>query len=246
MASDIVVYDQFEFRNNKLPLMADNRGRFVSFSRACQLIGLDVPSAWEQVQRRESLAAHTRIEFQATSGMAMYYMRAEALAAWFITLETAQIAPRFKALHTAFCNELVTAVYEYVTTGIAIKPGLSPLEVAERVASRLLEIDPSEQSKIVAASFLRSRLAIESGVNTKGEMPVTVASRIQERNLRMSQDEVIRIGQHVAAEYRRRTGREPSTFPQWINGRKTPVKSYTEADVNLIDGVIDRFRRKPR
>lgn len=248
MTAELVRYDQFQFKGQVLPLIHDDRGRFVSFGRACQLLGLKQQAEWDRVQRDAAMAARTRVEYDAQDDSATYYMRVDVVPAWLFSVPTDRLPVELRRMHAAFKSELIDAVYDFTTTGVAISSRLSPLEVAERIADKILHWGgDNEHNRIIAASLLRSRAAIEIGARADGELPATVSSRIQELGKRLEPEDVQEIGRQVAAEYRRRNpGKKPGSTPVWIKGRKTPVNSYTQSDIVWIDQIInDYVRRKP-
>lgn len=51
----------------------------------------------------------------------------------------------------------------------------------------------------------------------------------------------IRVGRQVAQAYRARYGREPPTHRQWVNGVEISVKSYTEADRDLVEAALKQL-----
>lgn len=51
----------------------------------------------------------------------------------------------------------------------------------------------------------------------------------------------IRVGRLVAQAYRARHGREPPTHKQWVDGVERDVKSYTEADRDLVEAALKQI-----
>lgn len=246
MTAEMTVHNDFTFRENRWMLLVDSRGRFASFGRACQLLGIPVAREWARVQKYPEIASLTRIEY--VGGEPVYLMQAEAVPTWLLIIPPGEVPESTRRLRAEMTRELVPAIYDFVTTGVAVSSRLTPLEVAERIADKIIRWGgDSEHDRIIAHSLLRSRAALEVGAAAGGEMPVTVAARVQELGEKMGQDDVQRIGQLVATEYRRRNpGRNPGTTMQWIKGRPTPVKSYRQSDLSWIDGIInDYVRRRP-
>jgi hypothetical protein len=53
--------------------------------------------------------------------------------------------------------------------------------------------------------------------------------------------DIIRVGRQVAQTYRARYGREPPTHKQWVDGAERDVKSYTEADRDLVEAALKQL-----
>lgn len=244
MNGDLARIQPFEFKGTQLMLCADQRGHFVAFAPVCTALGVtDIGRAWADLLKRDYYARHIRVEY-GPDGEAVRFLKVEAFPQWIANLESAVVAPHLRAKHTAWADDIVSAVYSYATKGVAIKEGTPLVAVLKEVGEFALKLNPSEKTRILVASAIESELARLANRNAASEMPVTVASRIQERGIKLTQNEVISVGAHMAKEYRRRTGKEPGSFPQWIDGAQRFVKSYTTADLPLLDAVIDAFVKK--
>lgn len=248
MAGELVRYEQFDFKGDRVPLLVDDTGRFVLFPRVCLALGLDIGREWAAIHKRDALAAHARIEFDPDTGDPRYYFRAEAVPGWLLTMESAAFPKAIRAKHTAYCNELIPAVYAYTTKGVAIKEGTPLIAVLKEACEYALRLNPTAQTRLIASAAIESELLRIAGKGGAGRPPVTVAYRCQMLGHSPAKSEVIAIGQLVAKAYRAATGKDPTKHPQMIDGRMTPVCDYTEADQPLIDRVIaDYYRgRKPR
>lgn len=245
MNTDIKTYDDFQFSGHKWPLLADSRGTFASFNRACHLLGLRFDIEWARVQRYPEIAAFTRIEYDVT-GEPIHYVQAEAVPTWLLIIPPAEVPASTRRLRAEITRGLVTAIYSFVTKGVAVREGTPLVSVLKEVGEYAMSLDPSERTRLIVSGAIQSELMRLTGRNGETERPVTVAYRVQERGLKLKQAEVNAIGQAVAKEYRKRTGKEPFTFPQMIDGAMRPVKSYTAADVPLLDRVIDEFLKRNR
>ncbi len=249
MSGDMVIHDNFAFHGHRWPLLVDSRGRFASFSRACQLLGVPVAREWARVQRYPEIASLARIEF-GPKGEELYFIQAEAVPTWLLVIPPGEVPDHTRRLRAEITRELVPAIYDFVTTGLAISAALTPMEVVDRVTDKLLRIDNSEHNQIIVASYLKNRMIAEacgSAAGGKPEFPVMVGLRVQELGYRLGESDMQHVGRLVAAEYRRRNGgRSPGTTPQDIKGGMRPVKSYRESDREWIDRIIiDYVRRKP-
>lgn len=242
--SDLARYEDFRFRDDLIPLLVDGRGRYVSFTRLCWLLGLGVAHEWGEIQARAALAADTRVEFDRASGDPLYYIRVDAVPLWLGVVATDRVRPDLRARHTAFVRELIPAVYDFTTKGVAIRDGTPLLAILKEVGQYALALNPSERMRLVVSSTIESELLRIAGRAGGVEAPVTVAARCQERRLKLTQTDVIRVGAFAAAEYRKRTGRDPDKSPQVIDGAIRKVNSYREADLPMLDAVIDAYVKR--
>lgn len=240
--SDIRVYDDFQFSGHKWPLLADARGNFASFNRACQLLGLRFDVEWSRVQRYPEIAACTRIEYD-VNGDPIHYVQAEAVPTWLLVIPPGEVPAATRRLRAEITRGLVPAIYSFVTRGVAIKDGTPMVAVLKEVGEYALKLNPSEKTRILVSSAIESELARLAGRTASADMPVTVASRLQERRIESTQTDRQKIGHDVAKRYRRRYGREPAVFDQIIDGAVRKVKSYTKADIAMIDSAIDDHYR---
>jgi hypothetical protein len=246
VTAEMIRYDQFQFKGQQLPLIHDDRGRFVSFGRACQLLGLKQQSEWDRVQRDAAMASRTRVDYDSHNDEATYYMRVDAIPAWLFSVPTDRLPADLRRMHAAFKTELIDAVYDFTTKGVAIKDGTPLVQVLKETGEFVMRLNPSDKMKLAVSSAIESELMRIAGRNGAGEMAVTVASRVQERGLKLKPPAVNAIGQAMAKAYRAKTGREPETFPQTIDGAIRFVKSYRSDDLPMLDRIIDdHMKRRP-
>jgi len=82
--------------------------------------------------------------------------------------------------------------------------------------------------------------AITNGNSVASISISQVASELGMRPL--THGESCQVGKMAAEAYRQRHGRNPPTHKQFVDGQVRDVKSYTEADRNLIEDVLITFR----
>jgi hypothetical protein len=87
-------------------------------------------------------------------------------------------------------------------------------------------------------------LAIENGqgagpaINLRASISIGQVARELGKGVLRPGDS-IRVGRLVAQAYRARYGRDPPTHKQWVDGAERDVKSYTEADRDLVEDAIN-------
>jgi len=241
MTNEIVV-QQFEFRGDRIAVFSDYRGQFVSFTRICELLKLDPRAEWKKLQEDEEISADSHSDIDPDSGEMVHYLRMNALSAWLFSKKPHELPQPVRAKHAAFRRGLVEAIHNVVAKGVHISSSADPQVVAMELM-RYADSNTwmSEHNKLIARSAAMSTLCLVAATSSTHELPVTVASRLQDRKIRLPAGEVSKIGVRVASDYRARTGKEPGTNKQDIKGRLTPVKSYTVADLPHVDRIINEY-----
>ncbi len=177
----------------------------------------------------------------------------ESVPAWLFTVPTDSLPAHIRGKHHRFCKDLVGAVYDYATIGVAVNAEIHGPEARAKIldsirqaAEFLNRSGASERDRLIAQSAIVSHLALEAGRDHKAELPITVASRIQGRGLRLAPHHVKAIGREMSQDYQRRKGKKPSTSEQIIDGAIRLVKSYRTEDAPALDRIIDDYMRRNR
>jgi hypothetical protein len=246
--SEIERYENFDFNGDRLSLLVDARGRFVSLASLCDSLGLDTALQWRALRAREEFDTETVVEDR--DGYRVAYIRVEAVPLWLLTVRPADLRAEARPKHAKYKRDLIRATYEFTTRGVAIKEGTPLLAVFQAAGEFALKLNPCDRTRLLVSSLIESEMARMIGQSPAGDLPVTVASRIQELAIRDARVRKVdrkewrqRIGTMCAGEYRRRTGAAPQKFPQFIDGAVRHVASYRAADVPLLDEVIYRAVR---
>lgn len=144
-------------------------------------------------------------------------------------------------------------------TGVYAVPVAHPMMPIDYVdfAERYLAIMDSTGCRDVrdeqaAADIVRNAMtSLRSGPGVMKALPpgnddeiITVGLVEVELELPLTQAQRIRAGRYAAEEFRRRTGKEPETIQQSINGRPTPVKAYRRKHFGVVKDAVVRAAKK--
>jgi hypothetical protein len=111
---------------------------------------------------------------------------------------------------------------------------LGKLNPAWRNDGRLLVQLEDQVKNIVAPPS--STLAITNGDHA----PITISEVARELGRTLNHGQLIQVGKLVAKGYRQRHNAEPPEHGQYVDGATRMIKSYTEADRDLVEDAIMR------
>jgi hypothetical protein len=109
---------------------------------------------------------------------------------------------------------------------------MSKLNPAWRNDGRLLVQLEDQVKNIVAPPS--STLAITNGEHA----PITISEVARELGRTLNHGQLIQAGKLVAKAYRQRHNAEPPEHAQYVDGATRMIKSYTEADRDLVEDAI--------
>jgi hypothetical protein len=74
---------------------------------------------------------------------------------------------------------------------------------------------------------------------TNGDLaPITISDVALELGCRLHHAQLIQAGKLVAKAYRQRHNADPHEELRWVDGTRRMIKSYTEADMDLVEAAI--------
>lgn len=118
-----------------------------------------------------------------------------------------------------------------INTAITLLDSLNPSwKRDERLLMRL-----EDQVKNIVAPPLPST-AIQNGDDNQAS--ITISEVALECGLHLNHAQLIQAGRLAAKAYRIKHNAEPPEHPQWVDGARRFVKSYTEADRDLIEAAV--------
>ncbi|MCF8135479.1 MAG: hypothetical protein K9J32_08345 [Synechococcus lacustris] len=111
---------------------------------------------------------------------------------------------------------------------------LGKLNPAWKNDGRLLVQLEDQVKNIVAPPS--STLAITNGEHA----PITISEVARELGRTLNHGQLIQAGKLVAKAYRQRHNAEPPEHAQYVDGATRMIKSYTEADRDLVEAAISQ------
>ena len=275
MSSEVSRFCQFDFRGDPLHLLADDSGRYVGFASACKALGVrSSEEAWADLSRRDSLRMYTRVDY-GPNGELVRFLRVEAFPQWIAFLPSDSISPSFRAKHAAWTCEIVRAVYDFTTKGVAVNERVVGADARRQIeaiaeqarASRLAECRqfyeiarrdmPGDAILMARAEqMVRQIISREAGASAArgADEPDTVAGVLGSVGCDWPDADVNRFGGLVAGEYRRRYKKDPPRTNQFgrrsepgsHSGRSIYPRCYPPADWPWILGMARQYARDNR
>ncbi|MCD4483740.1 phage antirepressor N-terminal domain-containing protein [Chromobacterium vaccinii] len=157
------------FHGATLYLMERNNEPYTPMKPIVEGMGLD----WKAQHRRltDSVERWGMVMMTIPSGgggQEMMCMPLRKLAGWLMTIQTNRVKPEIRDRIVAYQNECDEALWQYWTTGMAIKPGISPPPPARDSFLEML-VKEFGKGNLAAAELLKSRygLALDMEVQRK-------------------------------------------------------------------------------
>ncbi|NHQ81556.1 hypothetical protein HA051_08210 [Chromobacterium vaccinii] len=149
------------FRGATLYLVDYNNEPYTPMKPIVEGMGLD----WKAQYRRltDSVERWGMVMMTIPSGgggQEMMCMPLRKLAGWLMTIQTNRVKPEIRDTILAYQSECDEALWQYWTTGMAIKPGVNPPPPARDSFLEML-VKEFGKGNIAAAELLKSRYGLE-------------------------------------------------------------------------------------
>ncbi|WP_114152642.1 phage antirepressor N-terminal domain-containing protein [Chromobacterium haemolyticum] len=180
------------FRGATLYLVERNNEPYTPMKPIVEGMGLD----WKAQYRRltDSVERWGMVIMTIPSGgggQEMMCMPLRKLAGWLMTIQTNRVKPEIRDHIVAYQNECDEALWQYWTTGMAIKPGISPPPPARDAFLEML-VKEFGKGNLAAAELLKSRYGLELDLGKQrkriADSKMTKQQRLDEYGKRFTGD----------------------------------------------------------
>jgi prophage antirepressor-like protein len=152
--------------------------------------------------------------------------------------------PEAKPFRRWVTNDVLPAIRKtgnYSTTP-QVETRHDKLTVLEKGRSLLLEWNGLDERTTLAINDQVRDIVLEDrllkGPAKQGRLEVPITDRARQLGYNLDRGQQQRAGRFMAEAYRQKHGKEPTEREQFVDGTTRMVKSYSEADFDLMDDAI--------
>ena len=175
------------FRGATLYLVEHDNQPYTPMKPIVEGMGMSWSGQYERLNRDQERWGIRVIRIPSQSDrQEMLCMPLRKLAGWLMTIQTSRVKPELRDSIAAYQDECDDALWQYWTTGMAIKPGVSP---PPPLRDPFLEMLVKEFGKgnIAAAELLRNRYGLQLDIALQRQRNQPVKSNRREQPLTMEE-----------------------------------------------------------
>lgn len=181
------------FRGATLYLVERNNEPYTPMKPIVEGMGIDWAGQYTKLKANLSRWGIEMISIPSQGGeQDMLCMPLRKLAGWLMTIHPNKVKPEIRDRIVAYQNECDEALWQYWTTGMAIKPGVSPPPPARDSFLEML-VKEFGKGNLAAAELLKSRYGLELDLAKQrkqiADSKMTKQERLNEYGKRFATDD---------------------------------------------------------